>query len=245
MELRLEHASFSNDGFRMSDISLSIDSGITLLTGACGSGKTTLLMMLSSLVPLESGFLMLDSARIVAHDSRIGIIFQFPERQLFATTVISDTSYALRARGEGKKEAEEKARCILREMAIDENKWYESPFSLSGGERRRAAIAGILISEPDIVLMDEPTVGLDGFGYQCFLEILKKLKKQRKTVLIATHDEELYECSDRTIAMENGRIISDSPNTPWLLSLSERLATSCDISAIAKKAVEMLKERKL
>ena len=241
MELKLEHAAFTQDDFTLSDISLTLHGGISLLTGKSGAGKTTLLLMLSSLVVLKDGTLSLDGRILTSHDSHIGIIFQYPERQLFASTVLIDTSYALRARGIGRREAEERAKAALKEVAIDECKWNESPFALSGGERRRVAIAGTLISDPDVLLMDEPTVGIDGYGYERFLNILEKLKRRGKTVLIATHDENLEEYAERVIVMDGGRIVRDSKSRSWLSFLASRLSTSCDIEAVAEAAAEKVR----
>ena len=206
MELRLENASVSRGDFHLSGLSVSFSEGFHAIIGRSGSGKTTLLMALSGLLKLESGSLSFSGRNITGPDRDIGIIFQHPERQLFAQTVFSDVSYGLRCQGIDGTEAEERTAAALRMMDIDERKWHESPFFLSGGERRRAAIAGILVMDPSVILMDEPAAGLDGPSYDALMDLVFSLRSRGRMIVMVTHDEEAAAAADTVSVMEGGII---------------------------------------
>ncbi len=206
MELRLENASVSRGDFRLSGISVSFSEGFHAIIGRSGSGKTTLLMALSGLLKLESGLLSLSGRSITGPDRDIGIIFQHPERQLFAETVFCDVSYGLMCQGTDGSEMEERTAAALRMMDIDESKWHGSPFFLSGGERRRAAIAGILVTDPSVILMDEPSAGLDGPSYEALLDLVLSLRSRGRMVVMVTHDEEAAAIADTVTVMDGGII---------------------------------------
>ncbi len=209
MELRLENASIQRGSFRIPPVSLSIDPGLSILMGRSGSGKTTLLMMLSSLIPLCEGRLLADGKELQGHSRRIAVIFQHPERQLFASTVFSDVSSGLSGLGLDRDEIRKRTEAALVQAGIDRRKWTCSPFSLSGGERRRAAIAGALIAEPDAVLMDEPDVGLDDASRSFLSGLVASLRDRGCAVLMTTHGCDDAEDADRVMIMEKGRIVQD------------------------------------
>ena len=234
MELSLVNASLKRDDFTIENLSLSAGEGLTAIVGASGSGKTTILTMLSGLIPLDSGKLLLSGKEINGQVPSCGVIFQFPERQLFAETVFSDVSFSLRRGKFDKKDVRKRTEAVLSLMRIDEKLWDESPFSLSGGERRRVAIAGVIVSDPRIVLLDEPTVGLDSPSYSILVDMLKQFRKEGRIVVIVTHDAELASICDKAIWIEKGKIKEEgSPDrvvASPVASLSEELGLGRTVS---------------
>ncbi len=142
---------------------------------------------------------------------RVGLVFQFPEYQLFETTVLEDVSYGPRNFGSSKEDAEKKAKEALSLVGIPEAYFSRSPFELSGGEKRRVAIAGILAMKPDVLVLDEPTVGLDCHGQESLLALLKKIYDSGTSIILSTHDMDvvLGHCN-KAVVLEEGRIVSVS-----------------------------------
>ncbi len=238
MPVTLDDVSLKRGDFSISGLSVSIKPGLTVITGRSGSGKTTLLTLLSGLVSPDSGSVSLNGLKT-------GIVFQFPERQLFAETVIKDVMYSL-PHSLSEEEAEERAGKALLTAGLEREKWNLSPFSLSGGERRKAAVAGIIVSDPDVLLMDEPSVGLDAAGYESLFALISGFRKSGKTVVVVSHDEDLMLISDRLIVMENGRITGDGSFSDYIQSpvsrVSERLGLGLieDEEALSDAIAEML-----
>lgn len=143
---------------------------------------------------------------------RVGVVFQFAEYQLFEETIQADIAFGPRSFGMSKKEAFEKAGKYLELVGLDESYLKKSPFELSGGQKRRVALAGILAMEPDVLIADEPTAGLDPVGVVEILNIFKKLHEQGKTIIIVTHDlDNILEYSKRCFIFKDGHIIKDGP----------------------------------
>ncbi|UUM19180.1 energy-coupling factor transporter ATPase [Mycoplasma sp. 1018B] len=141
---------------------------------------------------------------------RIGVIFQFAEYQLFEETIEKDIMFGPRSFGVSKEEAKLRAKKYLNLVGLDDTYLKKSPFDLSGGQKRRVALAGILAMEPDILVADEPTAGLDPVGVKEILSIFKKLHQLGKTIIIVTHDlDNILEETQRTIIFKNGKIIKD------------------------------------
>ncbi len=229
MELSLSHASLKRDTFHLSDISISIGAGLTAITGKSGSGKTTLLSLLAGLIRPDEGKLSLDGKEVEGLLPSCGIIFQHPERQLFASTVIEDVSFALRRSGLDRDEIVSRCEKVLSLMDIGKEKWNESPFFLSGGERRRVAAAGVLVTEPSFLFMDEPTVGLDSASYERLYGILDSYRKESRCVVIVTHDQEIAGFADRVIVLDDGRISADCLPSDILSSDIVRLSETLGI----------------
>ncbi len=250
MEISLENASMAFSGFSITGLSLSFGPGLTALTGRSGSGKTTILVMLSGLRKLDGGCLLLGGAVQNGHPHSVSMVFQYPERQLFAETVFADVSFALRRSGLGRQEKDERTASILRMMEIPEKLWAAPPFSLSGGERRRVAIASSVVTDPDVILMDEPTVGLDAASYEIVMGLLHRFCTEGKTVVMATHDDEAASWADRVIAIENGRVVKDGSPDDILdtactsLSVSLGLERTCSISYLADGIAGLIGGRK-
>ena len=224
MQLALENVFFRCGEFFIENLSISISSGFTVITGRSGSGKTTLLSLLSGLEKPDKGSLILDG--IVQHSfiSRCGVIFQHPERQLFAETVFKDVSFALCRKGHDKSTIEDKTEQVLLKLGVSREKWYQSPFSLSGGERRKVAIAGVLVSEPDILLLDEPSVGLDLDSFNCLVSILREYRTTGKIAVAVTHDESLFPLSDHAVVMDGGHITKHGSPVDTLETETSRLS---------------------
>ena len=218
MSLTLSHVCLKKEAFSISDVSLSIDKGITAIVGKSGSGKTTLLSLIAGLQRPDSG--------TVEKEGSIGMVFQFPERELFAETVLKDVSFSLH------NADDKKAREALDALGVEERLWNLSPFSLSGGERRKVAIAGILASEPDIIMMDEPSAGLDADGQESLRKLLFSLRKKGKIVVITTHDVSLAAIADRVIVIENGSVVADDIPQAVISTPAMRLSQALGLGKI-------------
>lgn len=225
-----------NPIYALDDVSLKINDGeFITLVGHTGSGKSTLIQTFNALMLPSFGSVFIDEF-IVTGDKKtfksltlnldkktikevknyshlrkkVGLVFQFPEYQLFNETVLKDVMYGPKNFGMKDEEAEEKAKKVLKEVGIPEEYFEKSPFELSGGEKRRVAIAGILASEPDVIVLDEPTAGLDPRGKNEILKLIKRQHELGKTIILVTHDMEIaLEYADRVIVLSNGKIIDD------------------------------------
>lgn len=183
--VRIEHLCFGfDDKIILQDITFEVkDGSLFVITGRSGSGKTTLARLVCGLLKPVSG--------IVTVSEQPRMVFQFPERQLFARTVLEDVMYGPLNMGMDREKAEKAALATMDRLGLGENLRTRSPFSLSGGEKRLAAIAGILAMNPHILVMDEPTAGLDASGFDALVRILGELRKEGMTLIVVTHDESL------------------------------------------------------
>lgn len=214
-----------NEVLALDHVSLSIEKGeFVALVGETGSGKSTLVQHLNALLLPDTGTLEIEQYIITPnkrknkhmHDlrSHIGLIFQFPEYQLFEETVLKDVAFGPRNFGLKEEEAKEKAKRALEMVHIDESYYERSPFELSGGERRRVAIAGILAIDPEILVLDEPTAGLDYQGSIDIMNLVHELNVAGKTIVLVTHDMDIvHKYASRTILLEGGKVIFDG--TPF------------------------------
>ena len=202
----------------LKDINLNIEEGkITAIIGKTGSGKSTLVEHLNALLVPSSGSLEIEDTTIVpgkknkglkALRKKVGLVFQFSEYQLFEETILKDVAFGPKNYGASEQEAIAKAKLALKMVGIDESYYETSPFDLSGGQKRRIAIAGILALEPKIIVLDEPTAGLDPKGSQEMIDLFVKLnKKAGITVILVTHDNEIvYNYADNTVLMADGEV---------------------------------------
>ena len=221
--VELQKVSYSyvngNESFKaLSDIDLKIYEGQVLaVIGQTGSGKSTLLQMINKLIAPQSGKVYLygtDVQRVRNIKDirrRIGYVFQFPESQLFESTVLKDVMYGPINFGMSKEEAEMSARHALELVGVPERYTDYSPFELSGGLRKRVAIAGILAYEPDILILDEPACGLDGESKEQLWDLIRtKKRKKNVTIILVSHDmEDVYEMSERVLLMDHGKVVYD------------------------------------
>lgn len=218
----------------LKDINLNIEEGkITAIIGKTGSGKSTLVEHLNALLVPSSGSLEIEDTIILpgkknkglkALRKKVGLVFQFSEYQLFEETILKDVAFGPKNYGASEQEAIAKAKLALKMVGIDESYYETSPFDLSGGQKRRIAIAGILALEPKIIVLDEPTAGLDPKGSQEMIDLFVKLnKKAGITVILVTHDNEIvYNYADNTVLMADGEI-KYSGNTLELFNDKEKV----------------------
>lgn len=203
----------------LKDICLEIPDGQFVgIIGHTGSGKSTLMQHLNGLVKATDGHIYYNGEDIYDDDydmkklrSKVGLVFQYPEHQLFEVDVFSDVCFGPKNLGLDKKEVELRAYDALRRVGLPDELFYQSPFELSGGQKRRVAIAGVLAMKPDVLILDEPTAGLDPRGRDEILHQVKKLQTETgMTILLVSHSmEDVAEYVDRIIVMNRGSILYD------------------------------------
>lgn len=200
-------------------VNFAIDDGsFVALVGKTGSGKSTIAQLMNALLTPTEGVVTIDDfinskevkkkgKAIKALRKHVGLVFQFPEYQLFEETVEKDVAFGPRNFGLSKEEALQKAHDAIKLVGLDESFYGRSPFELSGGEKRKVAIAGILALDPQILIVDEPTSGLDPKAAEDTMSLFKEINSQGKTVIFVTHDMDLVlEYADKAIVMEGGEV---------------------------------------
>ncbi|HIR97166.1 MAG TPA: energy-coupling factor transporter ATPase [Candidatus Merdisoma faecalis] len=203
----------------LKQVSLEIRDGQFIgLIGHTGSGKSTLVQHLNGLVKATSGHIYFNGEDIYSENydmrrlrSKVGLVFQYPEHQLFEVDVLSDVCFGPKNQGLSQEEAEKRAREALRMVGISEEYEKQSPFDLSGGQKRRVAIAGVLAMEPEVLILDEPTAGLDPRGRDEILDQISLLHKERGiTVILVSHSmEDVAKYVERIIVMNQGEVMYD------------------------------------
>lgn len=225
MSIILDHVShLYNEGtaietVALNDISLKINDGEFIgIIGHTGSGKSTLVQHLNGLMKATSGHIYWEGRDIYDEDfdmkllrTMVGMVFQYPEHQLFEETVFKDVCFGPRNQGLNEKEATLRAFEALELVGMPRKHFYNSPFELSGGQKRRAAIAGVIAMKPSVLILDEPTAGLDPAGRDEILGMIKSVHDRRKdTIILVSHSmEDVADYADRIIVMEQGRPIMD------------------------------------
>lgn len=203
----------------LDDICLQIPDGQFVgIIGHTGSGKSTLVQHLNGLLKASSGHIYFNGEDIDEKDydkkrlrSKVGLVFQYPEHQLFEIDVFTDVCFGPKNLGLEKKEAELRAYDALRKVGLPDELFYQSPFELSGGQKRRVAIAGVLAMKPEVLILDEPTAGLDPRGREEILHQIKQLQTETgMTILLVSHSmEDVAEYVDRIIVMNRGSVMYD------------------------------------
>ena len=202
----------------LDDVSLTINKGEFIgIIGHTGSGKSTLIQHFNGLEKATSGTIYFDGQDVYDKDfnmkslrSRVGLVFQYPEHQLFETTVLEDVKFGPKNLGLGKVEVDLRAFEAIKQVGLSEKCYDDSPFELSGGQKRRVAIAGVLAMKPQILILDEPTAGLDPRGRDEILDQIAKLHKEGLTVILVSHSmEDVAKYADRIIAMNSGKVAFD------------------------------------
>ena len=226
MSIALEHVNYiyspgtAYEKRALNDISLEIGQGQFVgIIGHTGSGKCTLIQHLNGLMKATSGDILYDGQSIYAEGydmrklrSQVGLVFQYPEHQLFEVDVISDVCFGPKNQGLSEEESEKNAREALELVGFPEKYYKQSPFELSGGQKRRVAIAGVLAMKPKVLILDEPTAGLDPKGRDEILDQIAKLHKETgMTVVLVSHSmEDVARYVDRIIVMNKGEKMLDS-----------------------------------
>ena len=224
MGIALENVSFTYQegtplaSAALSDVSLTIEDGsYTALIGHTGSGKSTILQLLNGLLVPSQGSVRVFDTLITSTSKnkdirqiskQVGLVFQFAENQIFEETVLKDVAFGPQNFGVSEEDAEQIAREKLALVGIDESLFNRSPFELSGGQMRRVAIAGILAMEPAILVLDEPTAGLDPLGRKELMNLFKKLHQSGMTIVLVTHlMDDVAEYANQVYVMEKGRLV--------------------------------------
>lgn len=203
----------------LQDVNLVIPDGQFIgLIGHTGSGKSTLVQHLNGLIKPTSGNIYFNGEDIHESDydkkklrSKVGLVFQYPEHQLFEIDVFSDVCFGPKNLGLSKQETELRAYAALKQVGLEDEYFYQSPFDLSGGQKRRVAIAGVLAMKPDVLVLDEPTAGLDPKGRDEILDRIAKLKEETGiTVILVSHSmEDVAKYVERIIVMNQGSVLYD------------------------------------
>lgn len=209
----------SDEKQALQNINLEIgDNEFVAIVGHTGSGKSTLIQLLNGLEKATEGEILFHGKNIYEKDfsmkmlrSKVGLVFQYPEHQLFESTVQKDVEFGPRNMGWEQLKVELNAFGALKDVGISEEIYDVSPLTLSGGQKRRVAIAGVLAMEPEILVLDEPMAGLDPAGRTEILELLRKLYQERKiTIVLVSHSmDDVAEYAERVIVMNQGRIVLD------------------------------------
>ena len=233
-------------------VSLEIPQGaFAAFIGRTGSGKTTLVQQLNALLIPSEGEIIVDEFHIGNKKRKnknikklrkhVSLVFQFPEYQLFEETVEKDVAFGLRNFGYKEADAINEAHKALLSVGLPERYFKKSPFELSGGEKRRVAIAGILAINPDILVLDEPTAGLDAKGAQDVMSLVKKMNDEGKTIIMVTHDMELVmKYCNLVYVLKDGQVSYQGPTNKLFDTIEE--SSAIEIPALFELA-KKLKDR--
>lgn len=225
MSIKLEHLNYvysagtAYEKQALKDVCLEIPHGEFVgIIGHTGSGKSTLIQHLNGLVKATSGALYYNGKNIYEPGynmrelrNRVGLVFQYPEHQLFENTVLADVCFGPMNQGLSREQAEEEAKKALAHVGVKEENFTKSPFELSGGQKKRVAIAGVLAMNPKILILDEPTAGLDPQGRDDILDQIAALHKMRGiTIILVSHSmEDIAKYVERLIVMNHGEMVFD------------------------------------
>ena len=258
MGIKVEHVSFtynkkaSNSTLALDDVSFTIeDNDFVAIVGETGSGKSTLAQTFNGLLFPDKGEVRVNDY-VISHKNRrskklkglrkhVGMVFQFPEYQLFEETVEKDVAFGIKNFGIKGEEALNKAHEALKLVGLDESYYKRQPFDLSGGERRKVAIAGILAIESEVLIFDEPTVGLDPASAKELMSLICSLHEQGKTIIVITHDMDLVNRhAEKVFLLEKGKLVFEG-SVPELF-MFVRNYDRLDIPKITRLAL-MLKDK--
>lgn len=208
-----------NETYALKDVSFAIEDGEFIgLIGHTGSGKSTLIQHLNGLVRATEGTVYYNGQDIYDPEynmkelrRHVGLVFQYPEHQLFETEIFKDVCFGPLNLGLSEKDAQFRAFDALRQVGLEENLYYQSPFDLSGGQKRRVAIAGVLAMKPDVLILDEPTAGLDPKGRDEILDYIAKLHEETGiTIILVSHSmEDVAKYVSRIMVMNRGELLYD------------------------------------
>ncbi|WP_455788064.1 energy-coupling factor transporter ATPase [Acidaminococcus fermentans] len=257
MSIQVDHISYtymthtSLEKKALDDVSFTLEKGeFVALIGHTGSGKSTLAEHLNGLLHPMAGKVLVDGVDLAAKTpeaktarSRVGMVFQYPEHQLFAETIYEDIAFGPRNQGKSEPEVEGAVRSAMEFVDLDFDTFAQrSPFQLSGGQMRRVAIAGVVAMEPDYLIMDEPSAGLDPISRDSIFGQLRKIFEKRKMgVLLITHSmEEAAQYASRLLVMSDSRLQLDGPARELFTHEREKLESlSVDVPESVKLAEEL------
>ena len=256
----------------LNHVNLSIGDGEFIgVIGHTGSGKSTLVQHLNGLLKVTEGAIYFNGENIYQEKydlrslrTQVGMVFQYPEHQLFEATVLEDVCFGPKNQGLSKEEQQERAREALKDVGLDESCYGKSPFELSGGQKRRAAIAGVIAMRPSVLILDEPTAGLDPRGRDEILDLVADMHRSYGcTVILVSHSmEDVANYVDRIIVMNDGEVLYDdtprqvfrhykkleeiglaAPQVTYLMhELKEQgFPVDCDVTTVEEAKAEILK----
>lgn len=228
------------------DVSIDIPTGTYMaVIGHTGSGKSTILQHLNALLLPTKGIVRIGEHEIRPKQKnknlkpvrqRVGIVFQFPEHQLFEETVEKDIIFGPMNFGVSENEAKSRARSALKQVGLSEEILEKSPFDLSGGQMRRVAIAGVLAMEPDVIVLDEPTAGLDPRGRKEIMDMFYQLHKERglSTILVTHSMEDAAKYADQIVIMQQGKVVKKGTPEEIFASPAELLKLGLDVPEVVR-----------
>lgn len=246
---RIEYRYQANTPFErlaITDVSIDIPGGSYIaIIGHTGSGKSTVLQHLNALLQPTGGSVMIGDRNIIAGKKekklkgirqKVGIVFQFPEHQLFEETVEKDICFGPMNFGVSETDAKERARVALNQVGLPEMVLQKSPFDLSGGQMRRVAIAGVLAMEPDVLVLDEPTAGLDPRGRKEIMDMFYQLHKERKlsTVLVTHSMEDAARYADRIVIMHEGKTVTQGTPEEIFSNAGDLIKLGLDVPEVVR-----------
>lgn len=228
MAIKIDHLNYvysegtAFEKHALKDVNLEIPDGQFIgVIGHTGSGKSTLIQHLNGLLKGTGGAIYYNGTNIYGEGynmkelrSKVGLVFQYPEHQLFEIDVFTDVCFGPKNQGLSKEETQSRAREALTMVGLDESFYKQSPFELSGGQKRRVAIAGVLAMEPEVLILDEPTAGLDPRGRDEILDQIERLHHEKKmTIILVSHSmEDIAKYVDRILVMNHGeKVFDDTP----------------------------------
>ena len=233
----------------LDEVSFSVDRGEFIgIIGHTGSGKSTLMQHLNGLLKPTSGEILLDGKDIWADKAqtrqarfRVGLVFQYPEYQLFEETVYKDIAFGPRNMKLSEAEIDRRVREAAGFVGLTEEQLQVSPFDLSGGQKRRVAIAGVIAMEPEILILDEPTAGLDPVGRAGILANIEAYRKAKNaTIMMVSHSmEDVARLTDRLLVMNGSRLAMDGPPSQVFVRAQELLDMGLDIPEITRVFLEL------
>ncbi len=258
MAIRIEHLEYvysAGTAFErkaLKDINLTIGDGeFVALIGHTGSGKSTLIQHLNGLLRGTSGRIFYKDEDIYAEGysmkalrTHVGLVFQYPEHQLFETDVLTDVCFGPKNQGLSPQEAQREALWALEQVKLEKSFYNQAPFDLSGGQKRRAAIAGILAMHPDVLILDEPTAGLDPQGRDEILGLVKSLhEEQGITVILVSHSmEDVANYASRIVVMDHGSILLDGTPKEVFAHRSELEAAGLAVPQVTRVMDDLAQE---
>ncbi|WP_312473785.1 energy-coupling factor ABC transporter ATP-binding protein [Neobacillus sp.] len=252
MDISLQHIEYryqANTPFEqmaIEDVSIEIPSGTYMaIIGHTGSGKSTVLQHLNALLQPTKGTVKIGDHEIKAQQKnknlkqvrqKVGIVFQFPEHQLFEETVEKDIIFGPMNFGISEAEAKKRARIALKQVGLAEDILEKSPFDLSGGQMRRVAIAGVLAMEPDVIVLDEPTAGLDPRGRKEIMDMFYTLHQDRKlsTILVTHSMEDAARYADQIVIMQHGKVVNQGTPEEIFSSPVELVQMGLDVPEVVR-----------
>ncbi|MFL6562760.1 MAG: energy-coupling factor ABC transporter ATP-binding protein [Bacillus sp. (in: firmicutes)] len=252
MDISLKHVDYryqANTPFErlaIEDVSIDIPTGVYMaIIGHTGSGKSTVLQHLNALLQPTKGTVQIGEQEIKALQKnknlrkvrqKVGIVFQFPEHQLFEETVEKDIMFGPLNFGVSEEEAKERARIALKQVGLAEEILAKSPFDLSGGQMRRVAIAGVLAMDPDVIVLDEPTAGLDPRGRKEVMDMFYTLHQDRKlsTILVTHSMEDAARYADQIVIMQHGKVVKEGTPEEIFSAPAELVEMGLDVPEVVR-----------